>query len=105
DPILVYPFQKYSPVATNNYPLTKVNDNTYIEGYWTQYGHPYCDTDYPTPLPNDIPVDKNFLYKLEKITKDAKCIDYFGTSTCRICHCNNGGSEYSLEKNDIILFQ
>lgn len=85
----------------NTYPLTKISETEFIEGYWFPLNP--CDNDYnigyPKPIVTDTPVCQRFLDKLKLITNSAKKNDYFGWSKCRICKCVNGGSEYRLTSN------
>jgi hypothetical protein len=88
----------------NHYPLTKISDNEFIEGYWFAINPSNEDYEnmYPKPLPTDDLVDVDFINKLELLTdKIAETVNYLGCSTCRLCNCNNGGNEYILTHNGI----
>jgi hypothetical protein len=97
----------------NIYPLTKVSDCEFIEGYWFPLDEnvkerDYIEPMYPMPLPmplQTIRTDvkyKLFLDKLNELTKNtAECINYFGSSTCRICKKVNGSAEYKLTSGNI----
>jgi hypothetical protein len=84
----------------NNYPLTKVSDKCYIEGYWATIGYGY-DLSYPWPKPGDQQVNQDFLDRLEELKNESEVTSSFGFSTCRLCGKNNGGDEYRVTKNDI----
>lgn len=87
-------------INNNTYPLTKVSDSEFIEGYW--FPSSSSDKDYPSPNVTNIPVDKIFLNKISLLTnKHAKELHYNGYSKCRICDCKNGNVEYVLEKDGI----
>lgn len=74
---------------TNFYPLTKLDNNNFIEGYWSSVQSYEGDEDenYPFPQATDIPVDNEFLTKLNNVIKQHECdkIGYFGFSCCRLC--------------------
>lgn len=86
-----------------NYPLTKVDDNNFIEGYWSSPNNIYETKKYPYPKSSDEKVSKEFINKLEQILKssDTNKNSYFGFSICRLCGCNNGAGEYKIKKNNI----
>lgn len=89
----------------NFYPLTKVSDNEFIEGYWFPDEDP-SDTDYdisyPKPLATNNPVPIEFINKLQLLTDtEAKKDSFWGSSSCRLCHCANGADEYTLTSNNL----
>jgi hypothetical protein len=97
------------------YPLTKIREGHYVEGYW------YAGTDaevslvvdgqkltcdmreYQLPFPKqtETAVNEKFLQKLLEVQTAPSCKkeDYFGFSGCRLCHKANGGTEYSVTNN------
>lgn len=90
----------------NNYPLTKVNDNEYIEGYW--FSNDKYNDIYPKPLATCNKVDQIFIEKFKKIMEKIKnkkikgeYNGYFGYSHCRICSKKNGAMEYLLYVGNI----
>jgi hypothetical protein len=98
-------------MSDNNYPLTKVNDKEYIEGYWFSN---YIDNNkYPKPLATDIKVDQKFIEKLKKMMNDienkkinSQHMHYRGYSYCRLCSTatfllHNGTTEYIFYVDDI----
>jgi len=87
-------------INNNTYPLIKVSDSEFIEGYWKS-SLPF-DKDYPIPNKTNISVNKMFLNKLSELTAiDAMGLHYNGHSKCRICECKNGNIEFILEKDGI----
>lgn len=110
-------------IQTNNifYPLTKVNENTFIEGYWmTGY---WCEEDkrwieekdnidmiYPKPESSSESISEEFINKLKQLFNaefthsNIKCSSFMGFSECRLCGFNNGNSEYKLKNQDNITF-
>lgn len=91
----------------NNYPLTKVNDKEYIEGYW--YSSDKYGDKYPRPLISNNNVDLTFIEKLKKLMTNienkninGEHIGYRGYSYCRLCpNEHNGTTEYIFYVNDI----
>lgn len=67
------------------------------EGFWYSEHSPY--------LPKPVPREKAWKGKREFLTAlaekesspDANSTQYRGWSTCRICGCNNGSSDYELD--------
>lgn len=88
----------YNPIS---YPLTKVSDTEFIEGYWQDYNECGCcnHLKYPYPINSGIHVDAVFLQNLEHIKKYCKVDYYFGSSFCRLCEAGVGGSEYSFKSD------
>lgn len=84
----------------SSFSVFQESENIYIEGYW----YDGYNTIYPMPKPNSIPVDLEFVNKLENRLKSAIVVQYLGFSTCRICHKLNGSGEYILE-NDKLKFK
>lgn len=91
----------------NYYPLTKVSNDTFIEGYWhnrqlDNSGNPI----YPFPLATETKVDPQFLTKLQHVIMKKASVDYyFGYSRCRLCdNDRNGNSEYNIN-NGTLTFQ
>jgi hypothetical protein len=83
----------------NYYPLTKISETKFIEGYWfpNEPSDADYDTLYPKPKNSAEPVPANFIEKLEFLTNTkAKKESFMGSSICRICECANGGDEYTL---------
>lgn len=92
------------------YPLTKLKDNSFVEGYWFS-NDSNESKHYPFPKATSEPVDPNFIDKLETImsfglTGSSKQTDnrvtiesYFGSSECRLCGCSNGSQEFTLVNN------
>ena len=80
-------------VNENHYPLTKVSENKFIEGYWfpsdpSDYDY---DVSYPIPVPTVEPVSIEFMAKLELLTKTVATENaYHGPSPCRLCDGGNG---------------
>jgi|WetSurMetagenome_2_1015567.scaffolds.fasta_scaffold778298_1 hypothetical protein len=96
----------------NNYPLTKISDKMFIEGYWQNIDDE-STSHYPTPLSTNNTVDKLFLKKLRQYMKDiddakhnpdyhnrSHVVEMKGSSKCRICGIINGSKEYYLLKNN-----
>lgn len=100
------------PSNLPDYPLTKVSEMEYIEGYW--YDSDYPEKLYPFPKETDIMVDYEFLEKLDKVMQHmwvdrfklggSNCVvrDYMGYSKCRLCGINNGSEEYETKYKNII---
>lgn len=108
-------------IQTNNifYPLTKINDNEFIEGYWiTGY---WCEetnkwienidnTNYPKPESSNESISEEFIDKLKQLFNsefthsNINCSSFMGYSECRLCGCCNGNSEYKLKNQDNITF-
>jgi len=89
----------------SNYPLTKIDNNNFIEGYWKNILSSYPDN-YPYPKVSDTKVSNEFINKLEQImncNNSSNIIkeEYFGFSYCRLCNCNNGGNEFIIKSNNI----
>ena len=63
-----------------------------IEGYWWSRYEPQ----YLMPICHDIPWEgqEDFLHALRRRQKAAAKVQYRGWSTCRICKCTNGSTEY-----------
>lgn len=104
-----------SDSKNNNYPLTKVSETEYIEGYWYSEREPH----YPFPLQTDVKVNKEFLNRLESYIKSidesgnddvlaskipTSSIQHSyvsskrGLSPCRLCGICNGSYEYHFKK-------
>jgi len=85
----------------NYYPLSKLADKVYVEGYWQRKGE-ICQ--YPFPKKTNEKVDEVFLANLEHIMKTLNGTDnakqYFGASNCRICDKYNGSNEYKINYLD-----
>lgn len=94
---ITYSIKKKYPNYNNFYPLTKLEDNKFIESYWWSEK----DDKYPFPKESDNKVDLIFIDKLKVIMKNSKKKDYLGSSYCRICDISNSCSEYILENNNI----
>jgi hypothetical protein len=104
----------FEDVNNNNYyPLTKINDNEYVEGYWYE-DKIFGNKKYPKPQATDIKVDYFFIKKLKKIVNNIKekykydtciiingCATSYGFSKCRLCEIDNGSEEFSIGKNGI----
>lgn len=91
-------------INNNTYPLVKVSNSEFIEGYWFPSSPSDKDYDigYPVPIKTNIPIDEIFLNKLCLMSnKHAMKLHYNGYSKCRICGCNNGNVEFVLEKDGI----
>ena len=86
-----------------SYPLTKISDNEYIEGYWFQ--SVYTDKLYPFPKSTTEKVDVAFIEALQKTTDNIanNITHYCGFSSCRLCKSHNGNKEYSITKNGILF--
>ena len=87
-----------------SYPLTRVSDTVFIEGYWFNLKHQrYRSPDelYPYPRPGPTPVDPAFLIRLREMTATADVVNCFGWSDCRLCNQPNGCAEYTVTKNGI----
>ena len=85
--------------VVNNYPLTKVSENVFIEGYW--YENTFINQKYPSPLSSTIPVDEIFINKLKTLIKTTQFIDWLGPSMCRLCNKSVGNKEYESVRNNI----
>jgi hypothetical protein len=75
-----------------SYPLTKVDETSYIEGYWRSS----YEKNYPFPKPTDQPVDSDFLSALKDMMSTNQCNLYRGFSFCRLCNECNGSGEYQV---------
>jgi len=89
----------------NTYPLTKVSDTEYIEGYW-QVKQNWKNSDkYPWPENNDKPNSTEFTTKLvdliKKLDKIKSYVSYFGSSSSRLDGSNVGSLEYFVNYSDI----
>lgn len=82
------------PENTSDYPLTKVSDTSFIEGYWKNSTSP----GYPFPKATDTKVEEQFLTILTHIMNTYPCNYYRGLSTCRLCKKMNGCGEYRIKK-------
>lgn len=97
---------KYIDVSKlSNYPLTKLNDTEYVEGYWFPKHQKYLSEQqkkYPYPMASDK-VDNEIIEKINKLIEDNKLemTSSLGSSTCRLCDCTNGGNEYSFKIDSI----
>ena len=60
------------------------------EGYWYSKYEP----ELPHPIPQDKPVEPEFLEKLRKVQSLARVESYRGWSICRCCNKYNGSREY-----------
>ncbi|CAH6420179.1 Hypothetical protein KVN_LOCUS36 [uncultured virus] len=91
--------------SNNYYPLTKIDNNKFIEGYWFEIDVFHTKLNqYPKPKATDNKIDPLFLSKFEKMIKqnqDKNLISYYGNSKCRICGIENGNEEYKFKKNNI----
>lgn len=87
---------RHNPIS---YPLTKVSNTEFVEGYWQKYNECGCcnQLKYPYPVNSGIQVDEVFLQNLEHIKKYCKIDYYFGASFCRLCEVSVGGGEYSFK--------
>jgi len=109
----------------NNYPLTKIDEKNYAEGYWIN--GQWCNQTkiwiknnneinneinnenimYPTPKPDIEAVSKEFIDKLKKLCEtvffntNINLKSYMGNSYCRICGCENKNKEYHFKSGDI----
>jgi len=81
------------------YPLTKISEAEFVEGYWFSSYIPSAE--YPHPIASNISVCPKFLDKLKIVSENANKLYYNGYSNCRLCGCNNGTIEFSLTKNGI----
>lgn len=87
-------------IIPNHYPLTKLSENVYVEGYWSNEENPQ----YPTPFERkNVTIDRYFINKLKNAGKYIKVDEkiYRGFSKCRICGKLNGAGECSITKNGI----
>lgn len=116
-----YGYNPKTDLCNNNYPLTKINDKEYIEGYWKDiyhYNSPGSKYPFPpVPLKGATDVDAKFLDKIKNIIKDGKIKkdeddkhpvlihQYLGSSTCRLCDCSNGNEEYEVTNDEGINFK
>jgi hypothetical protein len=92
----------YEPKS--NYPLTKIDENNFIEGYWFSDDLYSDNINYPFPISEkNKNVSEDFLTKLHYLCNTLGNIkkDYQGGSQCRLCNEHCGGSEYKIKKNDI----
>lgn len=78
-------------------PMTESKEFTRV-GFW----HSEREPDLPVPQPADEPWDgqSEFLTKLESVEFELTPIRYRGFSTCRICGCRNGTTEFVLKNQD-----
>ena len=49
------------------------------------------------PVSQKLPVDPLVLRALDAAEAQAQKENYFGASTCRLCHRSNGGEEFTLD--------
>lgn len=105
-PAFVCKPHEVKPNYDNFYPLTKNKNGTFIEGYWYSDGlYEEQLHSYPFPKATNLPVDKNFIEKLKRLTIGClDCTHYFGCSHCRICGKSNGSSEFKLINKENIIF-
>lgn len=85
--------------AGNSYPLRWVSPHECFEGYWFPLDPNERDYElmYPKPLATETKVDEVFLNRLKELTaNEAKCINCWGCSVCRLCQQSNGSAEYTL---------
>lgn len=92
---------KEPTIPTNNYPLTKIDEQHFIEGYWFENKSIYPSEDYPWPLVTDIEVNKEFIKNFKTICEVCERIYCHGPSYCRLCDKHNMNSEYKITFNDI----
>jgi hypothetical protein len=49
------------------------------------------------PIENSAIIDQSYyITKIKQLEKRASIREYYGSSICRICHCENGCEEYTL---------
>lgn len=65
-----------------------------IEGYWRRTEGE--DSELPWPVVDHAWPNQAFLRALENAEDRAGGMDYMGFSTCRLCGCTNGASEFEL---------
>ncbi|AYV76218.1 MAG: hypothetical protein Terrestrivirus5_40 [Terrestrivirus sp.] len=130
-PEIVFDYLPYKYDYSNNYPLTKVSDTEYIEGYWYDDVSDSKETrtyPFPKPEPNKQ-INEQFMSKLETIIENAnsfkhygmfgydeskndemkemadgikiKFTNFMGGSHCRLCEQMIGSDEGIIVKNDI----
>jgi len=108
----------------SSYPLTKINETYFLEGFWTNgffckyYNRFFMNNEcgnywikcknkqnitYPYPISSKIKIPDIFMNKFEQIINDTNIIikDKINKSQCRLCGCENGSKEYTLQKNNI----
>ena len=86
-------------INENYYPLTKISENKFIEGYWFPLEPTDKDYDisYPKPISSIEPISIDFTNKLILLTNTVATTEsYYGSSTCRLCQCSNGSEEHTL---------
>jgi len=88
-------------INPNSYPLTKLSNETFVEGYWQSNNECGCCNPiiYPYPVDSGVQVDPIFIQNLEHIKNFSKVECYFGSSYCRLCPQNVGGLEYSFKSD------
>jgi hypothetical protein len=130
-PEIVFDYIPYKYDYTNNYPLTKVSDTEYIEGYWYDNISDSKETrtyPFPKPEPNKQ-ISEQFMSKLETIIENSNSLKYYGMfgydesknnemkemadgtkikftnfmggSQCRLCEQMIGSDEGIIIKNNI----
>lgn len=68
--------------------------NKIIEGYWYTPSTP----NYPNPVAQLTSVSSEFIEKLKSIQDNNAAKKYYkGLSVCRLCHCDNGSTEYTYK--------
>lgn len=72
-------------------PRTKIAQR---EGFWRNDVHPLLP--FPEGSAKSWKGKREFLAALKAKEEIASCSMYRGWSTCRLCSCRNGSSEYSL---------
>ena len=88
---------------TDTYPLVKINNTHYVEGYW--FSLDLLNEFYPIPIITNDKNDQVFLNKLHDIIFNdlLPMTQFAGFSTCRLCDKKNGSDEYVIEKNGIYI--
>ena len=70
------------------------------EGFWRKNDEQ--ESDLPSPVPSDVPVDSTFLASLmsvqNRLRSSFQFRDYDGRSKCRLCGQQNGSGEYVTQK-------
>ena len=70
-----YGFEAADISNSSSYPLTKISEDEYVEGYWIsktrKYITPTSEQKYPFPKEGTIDVDNEFLTKLDAIIKSS----------------------------------
>jgi hypothetical protein len=80
---------------------TKLSATTFVEGYWWSEEEPSL----PFPIETKVPVDAEFLKKLEAVIKVSPVQHSYGMSWCRICKCSNGSGEYIITNKHNVRFR